>query len=122
MNLEKTFQINITGIVQGVGFRPFIFNLAIKKSLTGDVCNTSNGVIIRINALDREMINDLIVCIKKNKPDPAYIETVDVKEINYLGFHDFKIAESKSLDGDFSLISPDLATCSDCLIDINNRK
>ena len=119
--LEKTFQINITGIVQGVGFRPFIFNCALRNNFRGDVCNTSYGVIIRVNAADLAVVNDFMDYIKINKPRPSFIENIDAEEIDYLEFEDFKIKESKSIDGGFVLVSPDLATCSNCLKDINNR-
>jgi hydrogenase maturation protein HypF len=122
MKLEKTFKINITGIVQGVGFRPFIFNLALDKSLFGDVCNTSDGVIIRVNASDMTIVNEFITLIKNNKPGPAFIENIEIKEIDYLPFSDFKIAGSEHTDDGFALISPDLATCSNCLKDVNNPK
>lgn len=122
MEFEKTFQINITGVVQGVGFRPFIFNTALKKGLCGDVCNTSSGVIIRVDASDINIINDFILYIKKNKPEPAYIENIEIREIKHLSFLDFKILKSKSVNEGFALISPDLATCSNCLKDINNQK
>jgi len=122
MELKKTFQINITGVVQGVGFRPFIYNLALRKSLSGDVCNTSSGVIIRVNASDISIINDFISYIKKNKPDPAFIENIRIEEIKHLSFQGFKISKSKNTDEGFQLISPDLATCGNCLKDINNHK
>ena len=121
MNLEKTFQISISGVVQGVGFRPFIFNLALKKGLRGDVCNTSSGVIIRINVTDKKAIDDFISEIKKNKPEPAFIENIEIEETGFLYYSDFKILKSKSLGEGFQLVSPDLATCSNCLKDINNR-
>ena len=122
MELEKTFKINITGIVQGVGFRPFIYNLASKKSLYGDVCNTSYGVIVRVNASDMGTVNEFVTHIKNNKPEPAFIENIEIKEIEHLPFGDFKILKSESTDDGFALISPDLATCSNCLQDINNPK
>jgi len=121
MKLEKTFQINITGVVQGVGFRPFIFNLSLKKGLLGDVRNTSSGVIIRMNAPGRKVIDDFITDIKKNKPKPAYIENIEIKEIARLPYADFKILKSKVFREGFQLVSPDLATCCNCLKDINNR-
>jgi hydrogenase maturation protein HypF len=122
MGSDKTFKIIITGIVQGVGFRPFIYNQALKKRLCGDVCNTSDGVIIRFNAPDIKAANEFANLIKNNKPEPAFIEDIEIKEIEYLPFTDFKIAASKSTSDGFVLVSPDLATCSNCLKDINNPK
>jgi len=120
--VEKTFQINITGIVQGVGFRPFIFNCALKNNFRGDVCNTSYGVIIRVNAADLDVVHNFMDYIKINKPRPAFIENINAEEIEYLKFENFKIKESQIIDGGFVLVSPDLATCSNCLKDIVNHK
>ncbi|MHB1347237.1 MAG: carbamoyltransferase HypF [Candidatus Humimicrobiaceae bacterium] len=121
MKLERTFQLNITGVVQGVGFRPFIFNMALKKGLLGDVCNTASGVIIRVNAGTVNIIDDFISDIRKYKPEPAYIENIEIKQITPETFKDFKILKSKSLSEGFQLVSPDLATCFNCVKDINNQ-
>ena len=120
MESEKTFKIVITGIVQGVGFRPFIFNQALRKKLCGDVCNTSDGVVIRVNSSGIEAVNEFVNHIKNNKPEPAFIENIEIKEIGHLSFEDFKISKSERMDDGFALISPDIATCSNCLKDINN--
>ncbi|MCL5073623.1 MAG: carbamoyltransferase HypF, partial [Actinobacteria bacterium] len=118
--ITKTFQIDISGIVQGVGFRPFIFKLAFENKLHGDVCNTTSGLIIRINAADITAINNFVSQIRNKKPEPAVIESLDVKEIESLSFDDFKIIESKSAKENFQLVSPDLATCDKCLNDISD--
>lgn len=119
---KKTFQINITGIVQGVGFRPFIFKLASQNNLQGDVCNTSAGVIIRINAADRGEADNFIKKIIDLKPAPAAIETIEVSEIDNQYYSDFKILKSQPSQEKFQLVSPDLATCNKCSKDINNPK
>ncbi|MCL6087221.1 MAG: acylphosphatase, partial [Actinobacteria bacterium] len=120
--ISKTFQIEITGIVQGVGFRPFIYKLASNSKLHGDVCNTTSGVIIRINSADENEVNDFILKIKSQKPEPAVIEDIKVRKIANLPFNDFKIIKSKPSEEKFQLVSPDLATCSKCVRDINNNK
>lgn len=114
----KTFQINIYGVVQGVGFRPFIFNLACENKLHGEVCNTTSGLTIRINAESINEIHDFIEQIKNKKPDPTVIEKIKVKQIKDLPFDDFKIIKSRLTSEKFQLVSPDLATCSKCIADI----
>ena len=118
----KTFEIEIKGIVQGVGFRPFIFRLAKKNKLYGDVCNTTAGVIIKINAEDDLKIKHFIEQIIKLKPSPSIIEEINFKEVKYTQYNDFKITSSKFLKEKFQLVSPDLATCKECIKDINNIK
>lgn len=116
----KTFQIEIKGIVQGVGFRPFIFKLAKQNKFNGNICNTTAGVIIKINAENKEQIQKFILKIIKLKPEPAVIENVDIKEIKNVNYSDFKILKSRLLKEKFQLVSPDLATCNECIKDINN--
>ncbi|MDD3818497.1 MAG: carbamoyltransferase HypF [Actinomycetota bacterium] len=118
----KTFRINISGIVQGVGFRPFIYKIARQNNFTGTVVNTTEGVTIKINASDIRTVNKFISDIKLHKPQAAVIETIIVKEIPFVDFNDFKIKKSTITEEKFQLISPDLATCNLCIKDINNKK
>ena len=106
-------QIKVKGIVQGVGFRPFIFNLAEKYSLTGWVCNTSNGVDIVVNG-DRNDINRLIDELHNHPPLLARIDSLNHQEIPIEDFNKFSILPSQSEAGQFVPISPDMSICSDC--------
>lgn len=121
-NNLKTFNINISGIVQGVGFRPFIYKLAQKYSLNGTVSNTTEGVAVKINSPDENIANSFISDIKSQKPPAAVIESIKIKEISFVIFNNFKIGKSKKTEEKFQLVSPDIATCSHCLKDINNKK
>jgi hydrogenase maturation protein HypF len=106
-------RIEIDGIVQGVGFRPFVYNLACGMGLQGHVRNTSAGVVIEAEggeaALDR-----FLDAIRREAPPLARIETIAVTEIEPRGEGGFSIVESEP-EGEFALVSPDAAVCGDCL-------
>jgi hydrogenase maturation protein HypF len=109
-----TFQIVIKGIVQGVGFRPFIYNLSRSCHLAGTVKNTSAGVVIQVNT-DPEILHAFCQKVRDNAPKLSRIEQLEFQQIPDQPFTDFVILESESRPGDFSLIPPDMAVCDDCL-------
>ncbi|GAI83593.1 unnamed protein product, partial [marine sediment metagenome] len=82
-NNLKTFNINISGIVQGVGFRPFIYKLAQKYNINGMVTNTTEGVTIKINAPDKNTVEKFTSDIKLQKPYVSVIENIRAKEITH---------------------------------------
>lgn len=111
--------IYINGIVQGVGFRPFIYNLAIKFSLNGWILNSSNGVEIHIEGgLDN--INEFKKEIIRSAPILALINSFTSSETPFLNCSGFTIKESTSLAYSNIFISPDIATCKECEEDILN--
>ena len=114
---KYSFLIKISGIVQGVGFRPFIYNLARSSGFSGNVSNTTEGILIKINASSIEVEN-FIGLIKENKPTPALIENIVLKKIPYEIIEGFQINKSIKTDSRFQLISPDIATCAKCVEDI----
>ncbi|MEA2015191.1 MAG: carbamoyltransferase HypF [Actinomycetota bacterium] len=118
----KTYDINISGIVQGVGFRPFISRLAHKYKLKGNVSNTTEGVTVKINSSDIGIVNKFISDIKNLKPPAAVIEELNIKEADLKNYKSFKIVKSKETEEKFQLVSPDIATCRLCQKDINNKK
>lgn len=108
-------QIQVRGIVQGVGFRPFIYSLAAKNSLTGRVQNNESGVLIDVEG-EREAINLFLAELKTNPPLLARIESIDVADLSDRAhYHDFQIETSASVGQKSVPISPDVATCADCL-------
>lgn len=120
-----TYQINIKGIVQGVGFRPFIWLLFTKNNICGFVTNTTDGVYIEANFKDKVHLKKIINLIYKNKPKPALIESITFKKIVKKNFTEFIILESFKTKEKFQLISPDIATCKDCqkeIYDKNNKR
>ncbi|GAI20290.1 unnamed protein product, partial [marine sediment metagenome] len=93
-NNLKTFNINISGIVQGVGFRPFIYKLAQKYNINGMVTNTTEGVTIKINSPDKNTVEKFTSDIKLQKPYVSVIENIRVKEVTHIDFKSFKIGKS----------------------------
>ncbi len=114
------YRIIITGIVQGVGFRPFIFNLADRFGLKGWVGNSDSNVIIEIDE-DFQKKTDFINEIKKSAPVLSRIESIEYKEIEYQGFRNFEIRHSQKNSKGPVFISPDVATCCDCLSEMKDK-
>jgi len=114
-------RIKIRGIVQGVGFRPFVFKLAQRFDLKGWVLNSSSSVIIHVEG-EKEKIEDFINSLKKEKPAPAVIDVISFEGIEFEGFESFEIKESIQEKDEFQPISPDLATCDDCLKELFDPK
>lgn len=111
-------QIDIFGIVQGVGFRPFVFTTAQKYNLRGIVYNTSWGVYIEVEG-EEENINSFIKDMKYNAPPLAVIDEIKVKNLEIKNYKDFRIISSQVNDG-FVPISPDMGVCEDCLKEMND--
>ncbi len=108
-------QILVRGIVQGVGFRPFIFSLANSRALRGQVFNNGAGVIIDVEG-ESGAIAQLVDEIKLNAPPLSLIESVELKDnLSPANYPDFRIIESDSSGEKFVPISADVATCADCL-------
>jgi [NiFe] hydrogenase maturation protein HypF len=115
------YRIIITGIVQGVGFRPFIFNMSERFGLKGWVGNSDSNVIIEIDAGSGQ-VADFIAEIKKSAPVLSRIEAIKYEEIEYQGFRNFEIRHSRRDSKGPVFISPDVATCTDCLREMKDKK
>lgn len=112
-----TKKITIQGLVQGVGFRPFIYLLAKKMDIKGTVSNHNNGVIIHA-ALSQEECNIFTDRILKEHPQVATIHKIKVEEIeNNSNFENFNIIKSSSDSEEITQVAPDIAICPDCLHD-----
>ena len=85
----KTFSIIISGIVQGVGFRPFVYRLARHHGLSGTVNNTTEGVTVLVNTPDRKTAEKFSSDIKLQKPSAAIIESIKIEESTFHGFEGF---------------------------------
>ena len=111
--MEVRRRIEVSGIVQGVGFRPYIYRLATSKNLTGMVRNTSAGATIEVQGLS-ENVQGFLKQLPLDAPPLARIENLAVSEIPCNGDREFRILGSQG--GEVrTLISPDVAVCSDCL-------
>jgi len=118
-------QILVRGLVQGVGFRPYIFSLAKRRALKGRVLNNTTGVLIDVEG-EARVVEQFIEEITANPPTLSLVESVerrdDLAPAHYLDFH---IVESESGVEKFVPLSPDVSTCEDCLremLDPQNRR
>ena len=121
---KNTYRIYIKGTVQGVGFRPFIYQLAKQHRLYGKVHNGVNGVEILINALSIEL-SRFLQDIQLQAPPLSLIETVDTLQIENQKFDDFQISQTKIGGKITAGIPPDVSICTACeseLLDSNNKR
>jgi len=119
----KTYLIHVRGIVQGVGFRPFIFRLAESLQLKGYVTNDSSGVEICVTA-DEGTLIEFISAVDTKSPPLSQILEIEYKEAEYTVFHNFSIEPSKVSAG-ITLVPPDTAICRECaseIADISDRR
>jgi hydrogenase maturation protein HypF len=116
--------IHVRGIVQGVGFRPFVYNLAGRFGLSGFVFNSSSGVTIEIEGGGSEVENFLRI-LEQDAPQLAEVEQVTVAEMKAEGSVRFCILESREVRGDFALVPADTGVCTACwddFGDVSNRR
>ncbi|MHB8883801.1 MAG: carbamoyltransferase HypF [Methylovirgula sp.] len=112
-------EIRIRGLVQGVGFRPTVWRVATGLGFAGDVCNDSEGVLIRL-AGDARMAERLVSHLKAECPPLARIDSVDMRPATLPdGFDGFHIAAS-GLGEMKTQVAPDAATCPACLAEIRD--
>ncbi|MGB9714911.1 MAG: carbamoyltransferase HypF [Thermodesulfovibrionales bacterium] len=119
--MDSRVKILVKGIVQGVGFRPFVYNLAKSLNLKGFVMNSSKGVTIEIEGNGSSLF---IERLNHEAPPLSRIMSIDVIPLPFYGYSDFRIVESED-EGSFTLVSPDVSICKDCfkeLLDINDRR
>jgi hydrogenase maturation protein HypF len=112
-NLEL-LRISVRGVVQGVGFRPFVYQLATRHNLKGWVCNTSGDVKIEVEGEKRSLdrfLDELVALA----PPLARLEDVSVTNHAPQGYSGFEIRHSIAEVGKYQLVSPDIATCKPCL-------
>lgn len=113
-NAVRRKRISIRGIVQGVGFRPFVYRLARELHVAGFARNTSSGVLLEVEAPDGA-IDVLIGRLQHELPPLARIDAMDVQDVPPWGELSFSIVESVSGSGAVALVAPDAAACDDCL-------
>lgn len=111
--LARDIQIN--GIVQGVGFRPHVAKLARSLGCTGWVLNNTNGVEIHIQHIDEEVLACFEKHVVENAPFAAHVLSISSKDAPVANCKEFLIRTSEQGSSKSTLVSPDLATCPDCL-------
>lgn len=115
----QNYHIHITGRVQGIGFRPFIYNLAVKNGLKGTVSNTLDGVHIRISCELCE-VSHLVGQIKDQKPLQSIITQIHTEETDLQPYHEFSIIDSDLNGAPDLLITPDFSICESCQRELND--
>ena len=113
----KALKILTQGIVQGVGFRPYVYRLATDLNLNGFVRNLGNVVEIIVEG---EKTSDFVRRLPEELPPIAKIDSMEVEEINLENYSDFEIIESGDTYSGVSVIPPDIAICDKCLAEIRN--
>ncbi len=117
-------RLHIVGIVQGVGFRPFVFGLAQRYHLTGWVRNSSAGVDIEIDG-EEAALASFVEALGREAPPLARIDALTFESAPVHGFSGFEIVHSEADPQAFAPVSPDVSICADCLaemFDANDRR
>lgn len=107
-------RVVVRGVVQGVGFRPFVFGLARELELAGHVTNTREGVLTEVEGAPH-VLDSFLARLSADAPPLAVVESVAHQDIETVGGEDFTIVPSKDGGRNRTLVPPDTATCADCL-------
>jgi hydrogenase maturation protein HypF len=118
-NNTARMHLEIKGVVQGVGFRPFIYRLAYKYNLAGWVQNTSGNVAIEVQGL-KANLDGFVASIKTEAPPVSRIQEISISTVPVNDEVVFRIIESKAEEGAYQPVSADIATCNQCLYEIFN--
>lgn len=116
----RAIHIHIAGLVQGVGFRPFVYRQAIKNSISGWVENNNEGVYIHAEGISAQLdtfLSDLKACA----PPASSIEAITTKPVEPAFFNSFSIQKSSNLSDAITAVSPDIAVCTACLADMQTQ-
>ncbi len=121
---DERRRLLVNGIVQGVGFRPFVYRIAVGFGLKGFIRNTSSGVLIEVQG-SSELLDSFSFALQRDRPPLARLEAIDERTIDCVPEEGFVIGDSSAGDEVETLIPPDIALCSDCrreLLDPANRR
>ena len=118
MEVERV-RIRVKGVVQGVGFRPFVYRLAVRHGILGSVVNTSGSVDIEAQA-DPDRVAAFLHDLKHELPPIARIDDIRIETLPAIPTESFSIRPSEAQEGQFQLVPPDIATCSECLSEVLN--
>jgi len=112
--------INVTGLIQGVGFRPFIYKLAREFGITGWVKNRNDCVQIKAQG-NPDTLEGFVASIKDRAPNIARVVSITTSPAPLENFSEFQIVISKNTSSSVTEISPDLSVCDDCLADMKRQ-
>ena len=114
------YSVKVQGIVQGVGYRPFVYSLATHMGLSGWVINDARGVLIEVQG-NHDDVKSFIDALYHDAPALAVVEQINTTSIDVVAENGFCIRSSQK-GQPRTLISPDIALCDDCIKDMNNSK
>lgn len=112
-------RIRIEGVVQGVGFRPFVHRLAVELDLAGSVRNDSRGVIVDVEGPEEDL-DAFTARLQMDAPPLAVIRAIGVDSGEPVGDTGFRILESTSCEGTRTYVAPDVAVCDDCVAELED--
>jgi hydrogenase maturation protein HypF len=121
VRMKSRYQVAIQGIVQGVGFRPFIYQQAVARRLTGYVTNTSHGVALEVEG-EETILDDFLRAIRREAPPLSRITSLEFQPLPPRGDSEFTILKSRAQETRSALISPDVAVCPDCLRELRDPR
>ena len=119
MTTRRRLCITVRGVVQGVGFRPFVYTTAAALGLAGSVRNDSSGAIIEVEGTDDD-IGEFLHRLRHQAPPLAIIDSVDGQDVPRVGGTGFVIADTSRSGGGRTLASPDVAMCAECAAELRN--
>ncbi len=111
------YKIAVEGIVQGVGFRPFVYLLAERFGLAGSVCNDSRGVTIEVEG-GENLLQQFVAAVRDEKPPLATIQSIDIEKTPTRGDAGFRILQSAVDQSRRAQVAPDTFVCDDCLAEL----
>jgi hydrogenase maturation protein HypF len=112
-------KIIIEGIVQGVGFRPFIYQLATRFELSGSVCNDTRGVIIEVEGEDAAL-SQFVAAVSAEPPPLAVLQSINIEQLSLQNTTGFQILQSALDASRRAQVAPDTFVCDDCLQELFN--
>lgn len=115
------YKIHVTGLVQGVGFRPFIYRIAFENKVRGWVENNIRGVFVEAEG-EKNQLDNFVKDIREKSPPASGIEKIDIEEIPFAGFNNFSIRKSTDAVQGITEISPDIAVCDECIADMQSQE
>jgi len=117
--IDCRLRIVVTGAVQGVGYRPFVYRAATNLGLKGWVLNSPEGVVIEVEGNDKALAA-FERTLRTEKPPQAVVQGVESWRLDAVGFEGFEIRQSEESGTRTALVVPDLATCQECILEISD--
>lgn len=117
---HRSIRVDIQGVVQGVGFRPYIYNLAVEHGLFGYVANNSDGVEIEVEGSSKS-VDAFLAELPARKPSLSFLSDLKVSNVPARSATAMDIRPSRSLTMRAALIPPDITVCEDCLRELEDH-